>query len=212
VIATLIGVTLSAWLIPAFTRQWEDRQKARELKAAITDEIAAATSRTLNAGLDVGKAQQPKARGRLYDAAGDYWEPASLKIAMKVRADFSPEVAASWDTFAFDVRRYLHFSANASPPGRPWDPSVTPQMQKVVLERWLTDMLDDLRPGENLDGVVETEVGDARDKDPSTRVAVVGQGVEWMKLKTDEVTAAILKSNPAGFSTTRTDFLRDLLP
>jgi len=89
---------------------------------------------------------------------------------------------------------------------------VTPHMQKVVLERWLTDMLDDLRPGENLDGVVETEVGDARDKDPSTRVAVVSQGVEWMKLKTDEVMAPILKSNPAGFSTTRTDFLRDLLP
>jgi len=118
VIATLVGVTLSAWLIPAFTRQWEDRQKARELKAAITDEIAAATSRTLNAGLDVGKAQQSKTRGRLYDAAGDYWEPASLKIAMKVRAYFSPEVAAGWDAFAFDVRRYL---LSPRTPRRPGD-------------------------------------------------------------------------------------------
>ena len=31
VVITLIGIALTAWLLPAFTRQWDDRQKVREL-------------------------------------------------------------------------------------------------------------------------------------------------------------------------------------
>jgi hypothetical protein len=42
VIVTLVGIGFSAWF-PAFTRQWDDRQKARELQAAVADSIAVAT-------------------------------------------------------------------------------------------------------------------------------------------------------------------------
>jgi hypothetical protein len=47
VILTLLGIALTAWLLPAFTRQWDDRQKERELKAALVSDIASATAETL---------------------------------------------------------------------------------------------------------------------------------------------------------------------
>jgi hypothetical protein len=43
-IVTLLGIGLTAWLLPAFTRQWDDRQKAHEIKAALAFQIAAATA------------------------------------------------------------------------------------------------------------------------------------------------------------------------
>ena len=39
---TLIGIGLSAWLLPAFTRQWDDRQKAHDLKTALSVDVNAA--------------------------------------------------------------------------------------------------------------------------------------------------------------------------
>src|SRR5262249_21299243 len=47
-IVTLIGIALTAWLLPAFTRQWDDRQKARDLKASLADEMSAATATLLS--------------------------------------------------------------------------------------------------------------------------------------------------------------------
>ena len=44
---TLFGAALSAWLIPAFTRQWQDRQKEREIKVALVSDIGDSTSDAL---------------------------------------------------------------------------------------------------------------------------------------------------------------------
>ncbi|HEV8459390.1 MAG TPA: hypothetical protein VGQ38_01660 [Gaiellaceae bacterium] len=49
-IVTLLGIALTAWLLPAFTRQWGDRQKAHELKAAMVTDIASASGRVLLGG------------------------------------------------------------------------------------------------------------------------------------------------------------------
>jgi uncharacterized membrane protein YcjF (UPF0283 family) len=46
-LVTVIGIALTAWLLPAFTHQWNDRQKAQQLKAALAAQIAAATSQAL---------------------------------------------------------------------------------------------------------------------------------------------------------------------
>jgi hypothetical protein len=48
-LVTLLGIGLTAWILPAFTRQWDDRQKAHELKAAIVAESASATANVLTA-------------------------------------------------------------------------------------------------------------------------------------------------------------------
>jgi hypothetical protein len=46
-VVTLLGIALSAWLLPAFTKQWSDRQKAHDLKAAIITDMASASARVL---------------------------------------------------------------------------------------------------------------------------------------------------------------------
>src|SRR5215213_208236 len=46
-IVTLLGIALTAWLLPAITRQWDDRQKAHELKATLAADLASATARSL---------------------------------------------------------------------------------------------------------------------------------------------------------------------
>jgi hypothetical protein len=47
IIVTLLGIVLSAWLLPAITRQWEDRQKAHDLEAALVARMTADTARIL---------------------------------------------------------------------------------------------------------------------------------------------------------------------
>jgi hypothetical protein len=44
---TVVGALLSAWLIPAVTRQWQDQQKARELKASLVSRISRDATRAL---------------------------------------------------------------------------------------------------------------------------------------------------------------------
>lgn len=47
ILLTLFGAAISAWLIPAFTRQWQDRQKEREIKVALVSDIGDSTSDAL---------------------------------------------------------------------------------------------------------------------------------------------------------------------
>jgi hypothetical protein len=47
ILVTVIGALLSAWVIPAVTRQWQDQQKARELKAALVERIGRNTTEAL---------------------------------------------------------------------------------------------------------------------------------------------------------------------
>jgi len=42
VVVSLAGIALTAWLLPAFTRQWDDRQKAREVKADLVAQMSSA--------------------------------------------------------------------------------------------------------------------------------------------------------------------------
>lgn len=47
IIVTVVGALLTAWLIPAVTRQWQDQQKARELKATLVSRISRDTTEAL---------------------------------------------------------------------------------------------------------------------------------------------------------------------
>ena len=46
VLVTVLLATLSVWIASAFTRQWDDRQKARVLQANIADQIGIAAAQT----------------------------------------------------------------------------------------------------------------------------------------------------------------------
>jgi undecaprenyl pyrophosphate phosphatase UppP len=46
VLVTVLVAGLSVWIAPAFARQWDDRQKARELQAEVADQIGIAAAQT----------------------------------------------------------------------------------------------------------------------------------------------------------------------
>lgn len=105
VAVTLLGVALTAWLLPAFTRQWDDRQKAQEFKAAVAVELAAATS---GAVLKSKEAVREDAHFRIgchslcismvgpartaWNRMNDAWLVDSVRIESKLRAYFPLEV------------------------------------------------------------------------------------------------------------------------
>jgi hypothetical protein len=102
-VVTLIGLVLSAWLLPAITRQWDDRQKAHQVKTALVTEMAEASARAFTG------ARRLLFVPRLDVAAGDFapppqpleqWSKESTRIEAELRANLTPR----------DVRLWQHYS------------------------------------------------------------------------------------------------------
>jgi hypothetical protein len=49
-LVTFVGIVLSAWLLPAVAKQWDDRPKAQQLKVSLVGEIAAASATAIGNG------------------------------------------------------------------------------------------------------------------------------------------------------------------
>ena len=117
-LVTLVGLVLSAWLLPAITRQWDDRQKAHELKSAIVADMASATAPALIGGeanwkphvSRPGKARVVHVEGQLTPAAkarlGHDWSLASLRIEARLRAYFSNHVVQAWQIYSWLIDRW----------------------------------------------------------------------------------------------------------
>jgi hypothetical protein len=214
VLLTLLVAVMSVLVGPAFARQWEDRQKARELKAAIADEIASATARTLGAGVYVARAQQAQARRDRFVNARAFWRPASLRIEMKLKAYFPASMADEWKQLVLKIDDFLlNVCARASPPGQPFASDLTASSRRDNIAAWfesssklrpLPKILQSLTPSE----IAHTATGgDAED-----RAYVIEAGEEWMFAETDKMAAVLFDAHPAEFSTGRRDLLRDLVP
>jgi hypothetical protein len=72
-VLTVVGALFTLWVLPAFTRQWEDRQKAREIQSALVEEIAIASSEA-HAAASAGTI------GTDADAAWDKWQVEQNKV------------------------------------------------------------------------------------------------------------------------------------
>src|SRR5262245_28789084 len=91
-IVTVVGIALTAWLLPALTRQWDDRQKAHELKVALVSEMSLATAEALTDGRDTlfrrSNVEQSKFTKRLgivpMTAVERNWSIASLQLQSKL--------------------------------------------------------------------------------------------------------------------------------
>jgi hypothetical protein len=214
VFLTLLVAVLSILVGPAFARQWEDRQKARELKAAIADQIATATARTLSAGVYVARAQQAEARRDRFVNARAFWRPASLRIEMNLKAYFPAAMADEWKQLVLDIDDFLlNVCARASPPGQPFKSDLTASSRRDNIAAWF-DSSSKLRPLPRiLQNLTPSEIAhDATRGNAEDRAVVVEAGGEWLFAKTDKMAAVLFDAHPAGFSTSRRDLLGDLLP
>jgi hypothetical protein len=186
----VLGIVLSSWLIPAITRQWDDRQKAGDLKAALVADMATATGRAV---LDAQAFSYAPAGTRpppdAVDASVKEWSVAALEIRARLDAYFGPAAVDAWEVVTTYVNAtlshaYRRGAQPASIPGRP------------LLERSAP------APGRLQNLYSEYNSGDT--------------GIELLagELLTQEerVARSILAMNVRGYSTTWHDILSDLLP
>jgi len=96
-LVTIAGVALSAWLLPAFTRRWDDRQKAAELKATLVTDIATASADAM-----VGASRNSWQFPRQPDVRtlGRDWMISNVQIDARLRAYFPRSTVLEWRTYA----------------------------------------------------------------------------------------------------------------
>jgi hypothetical protein len=110
VIVTLVGIALTAWLLPAFTRQWDDRQKERALKAKLVADMAAASAQMVIEGEDfLASGRNAVPSGHRHSLA---WSRAQLMVGARLRAyfpsgpgpfNFPSRIAADWQIYTYLV-------------------------------------------------------------------------------------------------------------
>lgn len=129
-LVTFVGIALTAWLLPAFTRQWDDRPKVRELQAVFADEIAASTTSALARGAGVVQADlksilEPRPhfnsaqegslagsraflrRQRSLAPIETDWDVARERVRLKLAAYYPRAVVSAWNDFAGEITSYL---------------------------------------------------------------------------------------------------------
>lgn len=231
VLVTLVGIALTAWLLPAFTRQWDDRQKVNELKAALIADMATASAKALSDSEHIWETKNTVVRSQAVRA----WSLKSLELEARLRAYFSPEVVAKWNFYSYAVHRLLGSESvsgqlSAGPVfsfdrGRDWLDSITPESRTgdvIGTTGLLIALLDFDRSSkrpfltdshrEYFGQVVSIEGGgqyQGTKINPQTAFASYEGDV--FSLGT-EITENILDAHARGYSTTKSDLIHDLLP
>jgi len=215
---TIVGIALTAWLLPALTRQWDDRQKAQELKATVAADMASMTAKAV---LNATPARTPP---EVVEATllSDW------QIESRLQLYFPPSIAAAWEMYSFG----MHLIVNA-----PWiqtrtafvkaqdtAASVTPGIAhraasmllllKVYSDprsaseppydpEWANTLLDDVEaahPGVTAQALALHPGGGL------WALEAVVVGLERA------IAAEIIAAHPTGYSTTTRDLIHDLLP
>lgn len=104
IVVAVLGIVLGSWLIPALTRQWDDRQKANEVRASVAYEAASATARALSDAQQASLAGLWKGSSRpSTSAAAQEWAVASLRIQARLQTYFGREALERWQL----ISRYV---------------------------------------------------------------------------------------------------------
>jgi hypothetical protein len=204
IVVTLLGTALTVWLAPALTRQWDDRQHARDLKAAIAAEMVNSAVRTIRDG-------EPLAEGRgRYDVIRARWLETGLTVKVKQKAYFPTSIVERWKKVVQEVEYFLIVSGDVaaaheeSRQGRVRDP--------VGYRR------DRIRSALILMAPAPKQVNSATaaellaSDDPTARALGMDHVKSWTFAKVEGATDEVLSAHPSGFSTTRGDLLHDLFP
>ena len=230
VLVTLVGIGLSAWLLPAFTRQWDDRQKANELKAALVADIATAEAKALSDGERVWETNDRATRSQAVRS----WSLKSLEFGARIRAYFSPELVAKWSFYSYAIHRLLgseSVSGQLSYGKSPYD--AASWLGKITPKSRLTDTLGTsgvLVGLVNLDRSLHQRFLHKSDRKYLGRVldttgasGVIGEKIfspqlAFARLEDSlgflgtETIDSILDAHARGYSTTTSDLINDLLP
>jgi hypothetical protein len=226
-LVTLLGIALTAWLLPALTRQWDDRQKARALQTSLVTRISTTTAEALAAGRNLllrrSKISGKPAKALASNPGAAAWSSASIQTEAQLRAYFPESVVDSWATYSYDLGVFLQNLATpdtgfASPI---YFPATIPWAKMDAIEKGheyqaagraqtqtlqaQTRYFRHLR-GHNEDRweLLERDLIDVING-YSTAEA------HWLKVE-EGINSEILAARPRGFSTTGSDLFHELIP
>jgi hypothetical protein len=184
----VLGIGLSSWLIPALTRQWDDRQKAGEIKAVLIADMATSTGRVLldaQAFSDAPARSRPSTRER--DASMKVWSVAVLDIRARLNAYFGSAATDAWA----EVTRYVTGTLSRAYGGNVHDVYVRGRLEGPATG-----------PGRLQDVYAQYYSGEID----------LNEMAAQLLTQEDDFARAILSMNVRGYSTTWHDLLSDLLP
>ena len=202
-IVTVLGICLSAWLIPAFTRQWDDRQKAQELKAGLVTEMSEAASAALIGSRARIFGLKP-ARGEPSISEVNYtWSLAATSIEAKLRAYFPQSIVLDWRSYTVLVESTIVILADTGIRGvggelysRDVSAALARLAERDVLpvgtEEYMKMLFPDTADAPGIRAYTEA------------KTMILGS--------VEAIATEVLVGHPRGYSTSRGDFLRDLLP
>ena len=138
-VVTLLGIALTAWLLPAFTRQWDDRQKAHALAATIGEQMAASTARILeqtrtklyrqNAPILMNRRVGENFFAPSFGQAETDWSVASARIEATLLASYPSNLVIRWRALRELVSGWVEWYDNI---GHHWEPLDQPDGQQVL--------------------------------------------------------------------------------
>jgi hypothetical protein len=228
VMVTLIGLVVSAWLLPAITRQWDDRQKAHQVKSALVTEMAEAHARALTG------ARRLLFVPRFDAAAGDFapppqpleqWSKDSTRIEAELRANLTPRDVRLWQHYSILVDTLVATAtgistANSGVRGttlaaRLLNGSAFPKRELVgfkktfdAINAWSTDRqrvpIEMAKRRKVLDGSTANAGFDLLYNYARFETTVVGME--------QEIAKRVMRAHIRGYSTTWRDFFHDLIP
>jgi hypothetical protein len=223
VLVTLAVALLSIWVGPALTRQWDDRQKARELQAEVAQQVSRTTALTIGearAAVETGDPVALKSRER--------WDVARFELEVRLQA-FFPTAVAEWRRLSGRIDALIERASQLHLMVSGIDGRAVSPKNVFELSLLLPDVLD---PG----GSSERQRSAARRilHVPEVSGLVVPVTIGGRKVMFDyaltrlgnlnefigddllagvqSLNEMVLRTAPTGFSTTRRDLLRDLLP
>jgi hypothetical protein len=212
-VATVAGLLLTAWFLPALSHQWQDRQRARELQAGLVTRIGRATTDALvtSQALVAGRLPHTVVGGfdqATFNRIDLEWQQSRAEIEAQIEAYFpNSDLRAHWRSYGDFVRNVYWLTTN-----RCFERDVTVDHIARLVPKGLRDDVEALRnPFTMPDARPCTKALAGADPTISPRRAYYFASREVLNAKV-QLTREILRTHAAGFSTRPSDLLRDLLP
>jgi hypothetical protein len=120
-LVTVVAALLGGWLIPQITREWQNHEKALEIKTGLVSQMsesvsrAVMTSRFIAVGLVREASRDPNADQRAWNDGFREWTTNSASIGAKLEAYFGSDLGSDWRSFGNVVTDYFQLSANVQP-------------------------------------------------------------------------------------------------
>lgn len=215
VFVTLLVALLSVAVGPALARQWDDRQKAREFQVQLVERVRATTA-DIQAELRSFAYSSQRDPWPVRDGIFDRWEVSRLEVETELRVYYGEHGVNAWRSYVRAVKGLGVLAAYeaGAPDGRSW--------RTVVAEPVCYGGCSRPEPDEYVRRIAPA--GDARVPTADDYIAIFRGRREFLREsglgnlsrrladQASTVVNLILRKEPRGFSTTRRDMLRDLLP